>query len=243
MNAIKNSILILAITSSAASNAAMVFDYSDRGGASYNEPEYNVTVTNTDDGQEYRLNASTSADRALAAQPNGMGLGVGLPGGANPWWIGNGEVITFALFDSADNAVDFTLSGFATSASNKIGYDERLTVDIAGNSYNTGGNNPNVAGSVNLSDANAMGSNPLYPNARGSQFGWGADGVDGADVDSSFSLTGGTSVNEFATNYRLRSVTLELAPTVAPVPVPAAAWLFGSALLGLVGLGRKRSAA
>lgn len=240
MNALKNSILMLAITSSAASNAAMVFDYSDIGGASYNQPQFNVTVTNADDGQDYRLEATTTSDRALAAQPNGSGLGVGLTDGANPWWIGAGEAITFALYDSANNAVDFTLSGFATAPTAKLGWDERVTVDIAGNAYLTGGNNANTAASINLSDANAMSTNPLYPNARGSQHGWGADGADGADVDSSFILTGAAAVNGQTTNYRLQSVTLELAPTA--VPVPAAAWLFGSAMVGLVGMGRKRSA-
>ena len=241
MKTLKHSLLMLAITSSAASNAAMVFDYSDREVGAYNQTQFNVTVTNADDGQEYRLKATTTADRALASQPNDTGLGVGLPGGANPWWIGDGESITFALFDSANNAVDFTLSGFATAPSAKLGWDERVTVDIAGNSYNTGGNNANTAGSINLSDANAMGSNPLYPNARGSQHGWGADGADGADVASSFTLTGAAAVNGQTTNYRLQSVTLELAPTA--VPVPAAAWLFASAMVGLVGMGRKRSAA
>lgn len=33
---------------------------------------------------------------------------------------------------------------------------------------------------------------------------------------------------------------ITLNPTVSPVPVPAAAWLFGSALLGFVGLRRKK---
>lgn len=37
-------------------------------------------------------------------------------------------------------------------------------------------------------------------------------------------------------NYQL---TLNLSGNVAPVPVPAAVWLFGSALAGLVGLGRR----
>ena len=101
-------------------------------------------------------------------------------------------------------------------------------------------NNANTAGSINLSDANAMSSNPLYPNARGSQHGWGADGADGADVDSFFTLTGAAAVNGQTTNYRLQSVTLELAPTA--VPVPAAAWLFASAMVGLVGMSRNRSA-
>ena len=226
---------IIALTSTA--NAALVFTYGNAGGATYNTAVVNRTAT-ADDGQVYTLRATTSADRKLARQPNGMGLGVGLPNGGNPWWIGEGEVLNFELLDSGDNAVNFTLTGFATSSSAKIGYDERITVSIAGTDYLTGGNNTNVAGSINLSDENAMGSNPNYPNNRGSQFGWGADGVDGADVANNFSITGEAGAT--TANYRINTVTLELAPAANPVPVPAAAWLFGSALMGLTLVRRRK---
>jgi hypothetical protein len=36
---------------------------------------------------------------------------------------------------------------------------------------------------------------------------------------------------------------LTAAPAPAPVPVPAAVWLFGSGLLGLVGVARRKKAA
>jgi hypothetical protein len=34
--------------------------------------------------------------------------------------------------------------------------------------------------------------------------------------------------------------TLDLSAAASPVPVPAAAWLFGSGLLGLVGVARRK---
>ena len=49
-------------------------------------------------------------------------------------------------------------------------------------------------------------------------------------------VTAGSATQEgaFSLDYMLEM-------NVAPVPIPAAAWLFGSALLGLVGIGRRRS--
>ena len=84
-----------------------------------------------------------------------------------------------------------------------------------------------------------MGSNPLlYPNNRGSQFGWADEVADnftltGGDMPGS-ALPGGT----VSTQYRIELVRLELAEA-APIPVPAAAWLFGSALAGLTLARRK----
>ncbi|WP_145999177.1 VPLPA-CTERM sorting domain-containing protein [Oceanicoccus sp. KOV_DT_Chl] len=47
-------------------------------------------------------------------------------------------------------------------------------------------------------------------------------------------------------HYRMNIQLMAIAPpeaAISAVPVPAAAWLFGSALLGLAGIGRKRKAA
>lgn len=41
--------------------------------------------------------------------------------------------------------------------------------------------------------------------------------------------------------YFSGSTTLDVIPTMSPVPIPAAAWLFGGALVGLVAVKRKRS--
>lgn len=51
------------------------------------------------------------------------------------------------------------------------------------------------------------------------------------------------SANAWALNLsNLSSATLSSAPSVAPVPLPAAAWLMFSALLGLGGIARRRNA-
>jgi hypothetical protein len=48
-----------------------------------------------------------------------------------------------------------------------------------------------------------------------------------------------------STNFGNVAYTLELTGTITPsaVPVPAAVWLFGSGLLGLVGVARRKKAA
>ena len=46
-------------------------------------------------------------------------------------------------------------------------------------------------------------------------------------------------VNQFSTTERASNTTTLWAQVTAPVPIPAAAWLLGSGLVGLVGLRRK----
>lgn len=60
-----------------------------------------------------------------------------------------------------------------------------------------------------------------------------------ASVPIAFDLTAGTF---FGDGAFLGTVEGTFAPS-SPVPVPAAAWLFGSAMLGLAGIGRSRKAA
>ena len=52
----------------------------------------------------------------------------------------------------------------------------------------------------------------------------------------------GLSVGAF-TDAGVAFFSLQFQPTVVPVPIPAAAWLFGSGLLGLVGMARRKKAA
>ena len=65
------------------------------------------------------------------------------------------------------------------------------------------------------------------------------------NVEGDIALGGGFEVvlvdDLSAFNYGILTTTLALGDVPSPVPVPAAAWLFGSALIGLAGIGRKRS--
>lgn len=67
------------------------------------------------------------------------------------------------------------------------------------------------------------------------------------NVSGSFDVTTGgviTSDVNFTTPATFTmNATDTLSPTVSPVPLPAAAWLFGSGLLGLAGTARRRCAA
>jgi hypothetical protein len=42
--------------------------------------------------------------------------------------------------------------------------------------------------------------------------------------------------------HAYKASSADLAGYVAPVPVPAAVWLFGSALAGVIGFGKRRKA-
>ena len=67
-------------------------------------------------------------------------------------------------------------------------------------------------------------------------------GVNGLDVSGGVTLqlgaTTGGAAGSFANMY-YDNIVID----VAPVPVPAAVWLFGSGLIGLIGIARRRKAA
>ncbi len=64
----------------------------------------------------------------------------------------------------------------------------------------------------------------------------------GSDVDGNI-LTTAASTNQWTLDLtNLSSATLSNASVVAPVPLPAAAWLMFSALMGLGGIARRRNA-
>jgi hypothetical protein len=92
------------------------------------------------------------------------------------------------------------------------------------------------------SKAEIFGGAPLNPTAGWSSYSWNT--TLGSDVSGGVTLQLKTScgpvvgcgVDAYFDNI---TITTDL----APVPVPAAAWLFGSALIGLGGVARKRKAA
>jgi hypothetical protein len=122
------------------------------------------------------------------------------------------------LQDEGYLATGYTSGGesFAWSAGNPV----------AGNVWGAGGHGDNTGstdlyGAGVLQDGNSLGTAlSLY----------GITGNGGTGQVQSYDLTDTLTLTA--------NGTLE----VAPVPVPAAVWLFGSGLLGLIGVGRRRAA-
>ncbi|MCK4707387.1 MAG: VPLPA-CTERM sorting domain-containing protein, partial [Gammaproteobacteria bacterium] len=48
----------------------------------------------------------------------------------------------------------------------------------------------------------------------------------------------GYLIDFFNSSFGLIFMAVDLSPAPAPVPVPAAVWLFGSGLIGLIGVAR-----
>ena len=86
--------------------------------------------------------------------------------------------------------------------------------------------------------ANAYTITTNGPNVGTCTTGMSDDGIGGSPMNS-------TAFSSFNANFDITSVTVDsFVPTpVAAVPVPAAVWLFGSGLLGLVGIARRKKKA
>jgi hypothetical protein len=61
-------------------------------------------------------------------------------------------------------------------------------------------------------------------------------------IPLSISATSGLATGDFTGNLTLNNVSLDLQGSSTVVPVPAAVYLFGSGLLGLIGIARRRAA-
>jgi len=93
------------------------------------------------------------------------------------------------------------------------------------------GHHEERAGSTELWGGATYNPNGLYGQEIPFQF---------ANVDS---VTYAAQQMEFAAKWKLDGDNLTLASSVSEVPVPAAVWMFGSAMLGLIGVKRKRKMA
>jgi hypothetical protein len=226
MNKLNTLTLAIALAASASSNAAMVFKFT-AGSATYGE----TVIGGFLQGQSganftYKLKATPDSPATLAKQGSNIGLGVRSIE-TDTWYIETGEVLNFSLVDSDNNPVAFSLNGFKmgfNAAQQKLGEDERVNVELAGNTYLVGGNPTTEGNNAQILAADCMDANNC----------WSSD-----VTATSFRIVGADGVNGVTTSFRLNNVSLDLAP-VAAVPVPAAAWLLGSALMGLAVAKRRK---
>jgi len=229
MNKLNTLTLAIALAASASSNAAITFQFAT-GAATYGENTIAGFLTGQSGaGFTYKLKATPDSGAKLAKQASNIGLGV-KTGGIGTWYINSGEVVNFSLVDSDNNPVAFSLNGFKMGYNNslqKLEENERLNVEIAGNTYLVGGNPLTQSNNAQILAADCMDLNNCWASPAGS------------DVATSFSIVGADAVNGAETAFRLNNVSLNIAPVTA-VPVPAAAWLLGSALMGLAVAKRRK---
>lgn len=98
-----------------------------------------------------------------------------------------------------------------------------------------------------VSGAEILGGGPLFPNSDPDVWtSYSFSTTVGADPSGGMTLQFASicaPVNGCIADYFIDNVTIFADVETSPIPVPAAAWLFGSALLGLTGIARKKKAA
>jgi hypothetical protein len=167
-----------------------------------------------------------------AGQYNGGGTSPSTNSNSNQ--VGAAKMIFTSNLGTGNNAV---VSGFVLA--NLVNYSNGINNDI-----NTGGPlNPL------LTAAEASGTG-LYPTAAQTKYGIiGASDMTSVGTASQLFGFTGNATSGTLNSYILGSATLAADGTLAinagtaPVPLPAAVWLFGSGLMGLVGVSRRRKAA
>jgi len=151
---------------------------------------------------------------------------------------------TFALYGSntgmsgsIDNSGNMTFNdtgrtGIAASFASLLG-SQPWNIDNATNGDGTGLYDPLTTGTMT---ANLFGANPAF-NLTGVPFtgndvsGYTGQMIAAGNIGTAWGFFAGTQYSE---RYNISIVTS------AVVPVPAAVWLFGSGLIGLVGVARRR---
>lgn len=163
-----------------------------------------------------------------------------------------GDLILFQDGSSRDGLG--SLLGISTTTSSSAANPNTILSPLANGPFGTINNTVNQVGEIGVLDFNAIiasGGSVCGENANGvATIGCWEEGAFGlgygsltifADVDFISGIFGGADFDPLNDKGRLALNTVNFhinAPS--PVPVPAAAWLFGSALLGFFGFSRRK---
>lgn len=171
----------------------------------------------------------------------------------------DGYTLALVNGSSGDAYHSFDLSGLQIAANGYLvlcsdtGAVANCSVDAASGSWMQNGGPDGDAAALLLGEtildsvAYEGTGNFLGPYAEGNSF-TGADS--GSIVMSIARLPNGTDTNSNAADFASGCLTPggsniagtgDCSTAINPVPVPAAAWLFGSGLVGLIGIGRRKS--
>jgi len=155
------------------------------------------------------------------------------------WFIGTGAV-TCRIAGSIDNCVDENASGgtflgSVDTATDGSGYNYALLPgQFSAHTFFDWSINPDIPV---LASLNVDSGNPFTGPATVSS----NDCNDSTDVGAVGPVPGCAMLTAPFPN-QTPSFSGEIVPVAPPVPVPAAVWLFGSGLLGLVGVARRKKA-
>jgi hypothetical protein len=197
-------------------------------------------------GLSETINASPALQAFLAANPaagdgwtveagqfNGGGTASSTNGNSNA--LGAAKMIFTSNLGTAANGV---VSGL--NLTNLVAFENGINNDL------------NTGGLLNaLTTGTETTGSGLYPGPAQQKYGLiGAPDMSvlGGTAQQLFGFTGSASAGVL-TSYILGTATLDasgnltFATNVSAVPLPAAVWLFGSGLMGLVGVSRRRKAA
>ena len=145
-----------------------------------------------------------------------LGLGFGQTNVVNG---AGADIALFFLFDQSNNQVDVTLNGVTNSLTFASVYNGSGTQQVADGVTWNGTTLDNVLVTVAEVDLSSFGI------------------ADGALFNGGFTV----GMNQTGAASEVVALSMVGALNTTVVPVPAAVWLFGSGLLGLVGIARRRS--
>jgi hypothetical protein len=169
------------------------------------------------DGVDFFSGASNGEDWEYVIQLSGQ------KNGFDPQGSG-----TTQLYNTADGG---EINNGSIRTSQEALYDEQ--------SFDGDNNNPLGAGSWNIFDSNSNGIEDSMSITMLLSAGF-QDVIDEAAVNAA---NNGISIEEALGFHWTMSCGNDVIEGVLPAPVPAAVWLFGSGLLGLVGIARRRNKA
>jgi len=189
------------------------------GTAVYNGTGYINPVATPGDITDNAANTFVSTGNYDGYRDATLGLGFSTAQGN----VVNGSGTDLALFflsDQGGNSADITINGITQALTFANVYDAGSVQQVVNGAVSNGVTYNNVllqVAEVDLGDFGIAAGGALGGNG----FSVGLHQTAGNTVDVSLALVG--------------------APNVAVVPVPAAVWLFGSGLVGLAGIARKRA--
>ena len=143
------------------------------------------------------------------------------------------DIAHFAYFGAAQVTSGLATSATAAQDANDWGSGFQGTTGVGTIDLNLGGYYANWNGTNFLQGTDTTGANGTSTSASGTTSG------NTFDLEYSSYITGGSFDGQTGF-WHLQGTFTEAAPEV---PVPAAVWLFGSGLLGLVGVARRKKVA